>query len=524
MEVFLEMQKEYYDRLDCRYDGDSLVSDPDTLFDLANSFSFEKKKASARRQEEAQARTDFGTTRRVDPEGKARARKTAENHFGPNEVHGKKIKGRRNTRPPPGAWADAPSSMNFSRSPAAKEVPEDDDEVAGDDDVRPEPGAKKRGRPAGAGNKKVQREDGSTEKRFGAVDQAGMYKKWVLFRYADDIFVQKKREREAPPFPLLCGQVTAIAEKETAIGKLKLKRCTGDAGELKEPWALCIEWHDLEVHATGDPKRPYQLRRKPYGCHPAVSEHEKKNHHSTYHMSFDLRQRLVEKWGSKGQAKWPRSYTYVDFNNPNHKFVLLHEDAQFTSTQHLQSSTIKDLYRRNDPIMVKELNAATEEFKNQARPPKKKAKKDVTDSSSSSSSSTSGVPLGKKKDDSDSEEEDEEGAAFVQVSSTAAECGSDDDDLSEGIISDSEVQMLKKGLPIEDFCRARNLPNEEFFRAALEREFNAVQGQQLAVFEPGQNSTSSSIRNSSSTCSSSDVVNEYRSKIAKKVLVEDSDD
>ena len=518
-EIFLEMQKEYYDRLDCRYDGESMVCDPETLFDLANTFSFEKKQASAKRREAAQARTDYGTTRRVDADGQARARKDAQNHFGVDNANGRKIKGRRQTRPPAGAWADAPSAMNFSADVAGDEAAsaaEQDVECSQEKSAQP----KKRGRRAGTTNKKVQPDVDGGEKRMGAVSQAGMFKKWVLFRYSDDIYVQKKHEREAPPFPILCGQVTAIAERETSLGKLQLNRCTGDAGELKEPWALCIERYDLEVQATGDPKRPFQLRRKPYGCHPAVSQHEKMHHHSTYHMSFDLRKRLVDKWGSKSAGKWPRSYTYLDFKNPNHKFVLLHEDAQFTGTQHLQQSVVKELYRRNDKLIVQELNKTTAEFKGVSRPPKKKAKVDENESTSPAafpSSKPNRIPRGERSDSDESEAENQ-----GPLPRTAAEFEGEDD-LSEGILSDSEQQMFKDGVPIEDFCRARKLPNEDFYREALAREFEAVQHQQITVYQPGSASASSS--SSSSSCSSSSVVNDYRNKTksTKKIVVSDEE-
>ena len=520
LEVFLEMQKEYYDRLDCRYDGPCLEADPETLFELADSFSFDKKLASTKRREAAQSKTDYGTTRRVDPDGQARARKDAQSHFGvDNKAKGRKIKGRRQTRPPPGAWADAPSAMNFDCDAA------EDDQCSGGDGKDGEGGAKKRGRPKGKTNKKAQAEEEDATRVIGAVSQVGLFKKWVLFRYADDIYVSKKHEKEGPTYPLLCGYVTAIAKTEGSAGKLNLTRCTGDAGDLKEPWALCIERHDLEVQATGDPKRPFQLRRKPFGCHPAVGDYEKKTHHSSYHMTFELRKRLVDKWGSKSAAKWPRSYTYLDFNNPAHKFVLLHEDAQFTSTQHLQASTLKDLVRRNDPLIVKELERTAEEFKGVTRPAKKKAKVVAEESDqppAPASAKVSSKPSRQAASDSD-DSSDEKRQRSSRARPLVEEFDSEDDESEEGILSDSEeLQMMQAGCPIEDFCRARKLPNEDFWKEALEKEFELAQRSQVVVYEPSSSASSSS---SSATCSSSSVVNEYRSKSksTKKVVVSDDD-
>ena len=516
-EVFLEMQKEYFDRLNCCYDGPCLEADPETLFELADSFSFDKKLASSKRREAAQSKTDYGTTRRVDADGQARARKTAQTHFGVDSK-GRRIKGRRQTRPPPGAWADAPSAMNLDCDAA------EDDHCSGGDGEGGEGATKKRGRPKGKGNKKAQAdEEGDATKVIGAVSQVGLFKKWVLFRYSDDLYVSKKHEKEGPSYPILCGFVTAIAKKEGSAGKLNLKRCTGDAGDLTEPWALCIERHDLEVQATGDPKRPFQLRRKPFGCHPAVGEYEKKNHHSTFHMTYEMRKRLVDKWGSKSQAKWPRSYTYLDFSNPAHKFVLLHEDAQFTSTQHLQASTLKDLVRRNDPFIVKELERTADEYKGVSRQAKKKAKVVAEEPDLPAAAASTRVSSRPVVQASDSEDSSDDGLQRSSRARPLVEAFDSEDDDSEGIVSDSEeLQMMQAGCPIEDFCRARKLPNEDVWKEALEKEYELAKRSQVAVY---QSSSSASSSSSSSSCSSSSVVNDWRSKSksTKKVVVSDDD-
>ena len=415
--------------------------------------------------------------------------------------------------------------MHFSPD-EADGGPQSDVEDVGDDGATKEAAPKKRGRRAGTTNKKPQPNNGE-EKKIGEVSQVGLFKKWVLFRYADDIYATKKHEKEGA-FPLLCGLVTAIAEKEPSISKLKLKRCTGDAGDLTEPWALCIERHDFDVQATGDPKKPFQLRRKPYGLHPAVHEHEKKNSHSSYHQSFELKSKLVQKWGSKSVGKWQRNYTFLDFNNPEHKFVLLHEDAKFTSLQYLHSSTLKDLFRNNDPFIVKELNNTTEEFKGVSRNKRKKKNQEQEEvpaptSAASSSSSSSAIPKKTLRTE-DDESESDEGEKGMRTPAQLAAAFGDDDDPSEGILSDSEEQMYKDGLPIEDFCRARKLPNEELFREALAREFEAVQHQQVSVYVPGSSSSSSSSSgptSSSNSCSSSSAV--PKSKSTKKVVLSDDE-
>jgi len=165
--------------------------------------------------------------------------------------------------------------------------------------------------------------------------------------------------RRKAEFPLILGEVIGTNDKPEDPDGWKGRPdgskdpITGEP--IKEKWTWCVKIWALKMTVNDNLSKIPDIRKAVWWSPNYIIDYERATNHN--HMFFDdkttervqkeFSKHTTKRMGKKGG----HSILYVDFDNPNHGFILLDKNAEFTKSQSLLSKhCIKCLVRRDDTV------------------------------------------------------------------------------------------------------------------------------------------------------------------------------
>ena len=326
--LFAPAKEEYLKRLKGHFDGECLESRADALAALGNEERSPHRKQKAEERDDGNE-SDYGEQRRVDKEGRSRACKNAEYHFNLKSVLGRKAAGRGPNAPtsttfnPPSKPQD-PSSSSSSASSSSSST-------ANKGALSPSKRATGRGR-----------------RVIAETQKTGMKGRFIIFRHRNPM-LQRQCE-----FPLLLGEVVGInedPENEVSWKGRPDGAVDPDTGiAVREKWTWAVKRHALKMTLNSNLTKVPDLRKAAWWTHNYLVDHERATNHSHMFMDKKTVERLQQKASKKakqGGKSMGHSTVYVDFANPDHGFVLLDDNAEFTKTGILSKHCLKCIIRKD---------------------------------------------------------------------------------------------------------------------------------------------------------------------------------
>jgi len=259
----------------------------------------------------------------------------------------------------------------------------------------------------------------------------------------------------------------------------------------KEKWTWAVKIWALKMTVNENLSKIPDIRKATWWSPNYIVDYERATNHN--HMFFDDKktesvQKAFSKSTNRNTKKCSPSILYVDFNNPNHGFVLLDDNAEFTSQGLLSKHCIKCLVRKDEAVRREFDKFAQDklselEEKKGVRPGKKSSSSSADVSNSAESTSYSpflALVLVDKENASESDESDA-GGIFEE------DLNDDDDDDEE------KAQKEYGGQIVAAFIDKVNAAKDDEELGAEENDSEESEEPDDVVFIGGRPPPSSSV-------------------------------